>query len=51
MNGDGDEGGHNGQLVMVLVVVLLTKLKLNLKMVVFCHMCQPARNIEPFFTL
>ena len=37
--------------MLVLVVVVIAKLKLNLKMVVFCHMCQPARNIEPFFTL
>ena len=37
--------------IMVMVVVIIAKLKLNLKMVVFCHMCQPARNIEPFFTL
>ena len=36
---------------MVMVVVVIAKLKLNLKMVVFCHMCQAARNIEPFFTL
>ena len=37
--------------MLVLVVVVIAKLKLNLKMVVYCHMCQPARNIEPFFTL